>query len=101
MLESRIQGHFIEQVKECELGLAVKVECSSQNGWPDVLYVDWLGDITLIEFKRLGEGLTGHQPDTHAELHALDADVIILAGMKVTRQYLDVLRREKVGLEPR
>jgi hypothetical protein len=97
MLESRIQGHFIEEVKSCDLGLAVKVDCSSQRGWPDVLYVDWRGEITLIEFKQLGEKLTGHQPDMHAELNALNVDVIILAGMPETDYYLDVLRREKTG----
>ena len=68
MSEARLQAYFI---KKCKLNkiIAVKIDCPSRKGWPDVMAcTDW--GIKLIEFKSdTGRGrLSEHQKRVHAEL---------------------------------
>jgi hypothetical protein len=81
MLESAIQAHFISMVKKLDLGLAVKLDCSSRRGWPDVVFLDRRGETTYIEFKQERGRLSKHQIATHKELIELGADVIVISGM--------------------
>ena len=91
MLESKVQSYFIDQVKSRGLGLAVKVDCATRRGWPDVVFVALDGDICLIEFKQDGGRLTPHQYELHDELIALGADVLTIKGKAATDRLLTLL----------
>jgi len=70
MLEGKVQRYFITEVKKRALGVAVKVDCTSRRGWPDLNYVDPVGSIKLIEMKSTDGVLSPHQIEVHAELLA-------------------------------
>lgn len=93
MLESSLQAKFIKEVKLNKLGLAVKVDCSSRRGWPDVIFISTAGKTTYIEFKAVGGKLSVHQHDVHAELIDLGADVITLTGESGLNDFLILLAR--------
>ena len=80
MLESVIQAKFIKEVKDNNLGLAVKVDSTSRRGFPDVIFVDTAGDTLYIEFKADGGRLSNHQHAIHAELSELGANVLVITG---------------------
>jgi len=94
MLESALQSKFIHQVKENNLGLAVKVDCSSRRGWPDLVYVDWTGDVTLIEMKAEHGKLSEHQKEVHGELITLGCDVVTITGEGRLNHFIETLIRE-------
>ena len=95
MLESKVQSYFIKQVKTRHLGLAVKVDCATRRGWPDVIFVALDGGIVLIEFKQDGGKLTPHQHEMHDELINLGADVLTIKGLEATDQLLTLLEAER------
>ncbi len=94
MLEANLQSKFINLVKKHKLGIAVKVDSSSRRGWPDVTYVDWKGDITLIEFKKQGGKLSPHQQALHDELIELGAEVITINGEGRLNHFINQLLDE-------
>lgn len=79
MSESTLQQYLINNVKKLG-GVAVKVNCSSIRGWPDLIMILPGREIRLVEVKsdsRKGV-LSGHQIDRHAELQALGHPVSVV-----------------------
>lgn len=94
MNESIIQARFIKIVKEKNLGIAVKVNCASMRGWPDVTFVDFKGDVNLVEFKAKNGSLTPHQKGVHADLFKLNCVVVVLSSVDEVDDYIRLLERE-------
>lgn len=89
MLERDLQRFFMAQVKKRHLGVAVKVECSSRRGWPDVFHAFEGGELRLIEFKTLTGKLSMHQIEVHEELRMIGHPVTVLATKKQIEEYLN------------
>ena len=89
MLESVIQAYFIGQVKERGLGIAVKVDCGSMRGWPDVTYIDDIGRAHLIEFKKAGGRISPQQKDLHDKLFKLGREVHIIDSKELADDFLE------------
>lgn len=79
MSESTLQQYLIKKVKELG-GLAVKVDCSSRRGWPDIILAMPNREIRLVEVKSdTGRGrLSDHQQSVHAELWELSHQVEVV-----------------------
>ena len=76
MNESSLQSLFIKKIKQAG-GLAVKVDCSSRRGWPDLIVV--IDGITrLVEMKTETGKLSMHQRCLHDELLSLGASVSVI-----------------------
>jgi len=88
MREAVIQARFIKQVKNLRLGLAVKVDCASRRGWPDVLFIDNRGVTTYIEFKNEKGRLSQHQRETHDEMFKLGVVVLVLDSITAVDEYI-------------
>ena len=76
MGESSLQAYFIKKVKE-EGGLAFKVDCTSQRGFPDLIVsTDW--GLKLVEMKAENGRLSIHQKRLHNVLaeHGLEVTVL-------------------------
>jgi len=97
MLEAAVQSYFIKQVKSRALGLAVKVDCATRRGWPDVIFVANDGGVMFIEFKQDKGRLDGHQHDMHDELISLGADVLTIKGKAATDKLLTLLASEALS----
>ena len=79
MSESTLQQYLIKNVNKLG-GVAVKVDCRSIRGWPDLIVIQPGREIRLVEVKsdtRKGV-LSGHQLDRHAELLALGHPVSVV-----------------------
>jgi hypothetical protein len=82
MLERDLQRYFIAQVKERKLGIAVKVDCPSRRGWPDLNYVDCGGTIRLIEMKTPTGRLSLHQKELHETLRMVCICIVTVLASK-------------------
>jgi len=100
MLESTLQSKFIRKVKELNLGIAVKVDSSSRRGWPDLVYVDWNGFVSLIEMKADHGKLSEHQKDLHGELLDLGCEVVTITGYGRLNKFIDQLVAEYTAQHP-
>ena len=93
MLESRIQRYFIEQVEKRKLGIAVKVDCTSRRGWPDLDFMNSWGVGELVEVKSLKGVLSDHQIACHAEiLEKCQYEVPVLSSNDEVDLYLDRIK---------
>ena len=92
MIESVIQAKFIKEVKDNNLGLAVKVDSTSRRGFPDVIFIDNTGHTLYIEFKADGGKLSVHQHAIHDQMISLGADVLVVTGEKGLNGLLSVLK---------
>ena len=90
MLEKNLQRYFIQQVKKRDLGIAVKVDSSSRRGWPDLNYVNPIGEIRLIEMKSPTGRLSLHQKELHDDLRLTCLHIVkVLASKEEIDEYLN------------
>ena len=95
MSESTVQKYLIAEVKKLG-GLAVKVECSSRRGWPDITMVLPNKPIFLVEVKsdtRKGR-LSDHQKQVHTEIALLGDKVWIVESKTEVDQLLQHLQEQ-------
>ena len=79
MSESTLQRYLIKKCKKLG-GIAVKVDCKSIRGWPDITMVLPGREIRLVEVKSdtIKGVLSDPQIDRHAELAAIGIYVTVV-----------------------
>lgn len=88
MSERTLQSYFIKEVKKRALGIAVKVDCSSRRGWPDLVLVHKGGEPKLIEMKTASGKLSFHQVEVHEMLSSFGTSVVVLSGIDEVEKFL-------------
>ena len=80
MSEATVQQYLIKKVK-INGGLAVKVDCKSRRGWPDIIMIRPGREPALVEVKTdEGTGrLSSHQVSTHKEINGMGTPVWVVS----------------------
>ncbi len=93
MSEARLQAYFIKSCLQNKI-IAVKIDCPSRKGWPDVMAcTDW--GIKLLEFKTdTGRGrLSEHQKRVHAELKEDGHSVSVLDSKEGIEKWIQEYKK--------
>lgn len=86
MLEKDLQSLFIKKIKKIG-GLAVKVDCTSKRGWPDLIVILDC-EIRLVEMKQKTGRLSLHQKLVHDALRKQAVSVSVIDSVESIDQFI-------------
>ena len=91
MNENKLQAYLIREVKTRGLGIAVKVDCSSRRGWPDLVVIPLGGETQFVELKTETGQLSLHQIAVIDAIQFYGGRVLTLYGKAAVDDYLKQL----------